>query len=227
MTDRRAVMAASNNADWYEIIFAAHGCGFRRVPGGLVAVDSPPALHSWVTISSPEIDTSLLDRIAEMARGEEFVVKDSFCSLDLEALRLEPFIEASWIHCAEPLSVDTSDWQAVETPEELRRWERAWADGELPTVRPFPDALLDRKEVAIWARVRGGVIDAGAIANRSDDCTGLSNVFGDDAAAAAARRCWSFGDGRPVVGYEWGEALDGALTAGFDAVGPLRICRRR
>ena len=71
-------------------------------------------------------------------------------------------------------------------------------------------------------------IIAGAIANRTDNVVGLSNVFAPEGAAA---RFWP---GRvsaaidafarlPLVGYESGSELAIALALGFEAVGPLRV----
>ncbi|MEM7446412.1 MAG: hypothetical protein AAF414_24040, partial [Pseudomonadota bacterium] len=68
---------------------------------------------------------------------------------------------------------------------------------------------------------------AGCIANRSEACVGLSNVFGEtvDAQlfAVAARLTADFGEGRTVVGYEASDTLDAALGCGFRAVGGLRV----
>ncbi|MEZ5375959.1 MAG: hypothetical protein R2733_05545 [Acidimicrobiales bacterium] len=227
MVDARAVMTARNNADWYATLFAAHGCRFDRFDDAFVAVDPPPPFHSWVTITAPELGVETQQRLAEMAKQVDFVVKDSFCTLDLDELRLQPFIEASWIYCEAPSETDLAAWHRVRSAADLEEWEAAWSDGSISPARQFPDALLGRPEIACWGRRRDGVIDGGAIANRSLDCTGLSNVFGDAAVMAAARLCWEFGDGLPVVGYEWSDALDEATAAGFAAVGALRICARR
>ncbi len=227
MADERALMAARNNADWYESLFEVHGRRYERLEQAFLAIDAPPPFHSWVTITAPDLGAELRQRLAEMAQQHDFVVKDSFCSLDLEALRLRPFIEASWICSRTPSRADTSQWQRVESAVALERWEHAWSDGSTSSAaRQFPATMLDRGEIACWGRVRNGIFDAGVIANRSEDCVGMSNLFGDDVTLAATWLCSGFGNGLPVVGYEWNEALDQAEDCGFSVVGPLRICGR-
>ena len=74
-----------------------------------------------------------------------------------------------------------------------------------------------------------GRVVAGAVATRSEQVVGVSNVFAaggrpEDAAwplvLEAVHRL--FPD-LPVVGYEHGEALAAALRHGFEPIGPLRV----
>jgi hypothetical protein len=68
---------------------------------------------------------------------------------------------------------------------------------------------------------------AGAIANRTGDVVGVSNVF----AHPDAERSWAgclitiinAFPGLPLVGYERGDELEIAERLGFTAVGPLRV----
>ncbi|MEZ5230154.1 MAG: hypothetical protein R2710_26865 [Acidimicrobiales bacterium] len=226
MVDARAVMTARNNADWYATLFAAHGCRFDRFDDAFVAVDPPPPFHSWVTITAPELGVETQQRLAEMAKQVDFVVKDSFCTLDLDELRLQPFIEASWIYCEAPSETDLAAWHRARSAADLEEWRRPGVTA--PSRRPDNS----RMHCSAGRRSHAGVGVATGHRrrrdrNRSLDCTGLSNVFGDAAVMAAARLCWEFGDGLPVVGYEWSDALDEATAAGFAAVGALRICARR
>jgi hypothetical protein len=72
---------------------------------------------------------------------------------------------------------------------------------------------------------------AGAVASRSEQVVGISNLFASQGGAAAA---WPMVLGAvhrlyptlPVVGYERGEYLDSALRHGFEAIGALRILLR-
>jgi hypothetical protein len=82
--------------------------------------------------------------------------------------------------------------------------------------------------IVVIAALMHDRIIAGAIANRTDDVVGLSNVFAPEGAAA---RFWpgcigtaidAFA-GLPLVGYESGGELAIALALGFEAVGPLRV----
>ena len=78
------------------------------------------------------------------------------------------------------------------------------------------------------ARAAGSATDAGCIGNRSEGCTGLSNVF---AASARPRdlRCGRGPGGvrsprgEPVVGYHRGAPLEAVRRVGFREVGRLRV----
>ena len=73
-----------------------------------------------------------------------------------------------------------------------------------------------------------GEVGAGAVASRSDQVVGVSNVFARDGGPDAA---WpvvldavhTLFPVLPVVGYEHGDDLAVALRHGFEPVGPLRI----
>ena len=117
-------------------------------------------------------------------------------------------------------------WWAVTTEAQLRAWEASWeVPGGSGFVRP---ALLKDETIAVLAGYDGDRVVAGAIANRSADVTGLSNVFdiaGDlesawaAGAAAAATLC----GGLPTVGYDSGDALAAAHGAGFESIGDLVV----
>ena len=225
--DPRAERAARNNADWYQAMFEAHGLGFERTDVAFRALDRTPAYHSALTIQSSEAGADIEGLVESMSTRDGFTVKDSFRALDLERLSLVPFIEASWIHRERPGAKAVDGWQRVTDDTELRRWEEAWSEGSPVAVEQFPPAILRRRDVALFGRTVDGRYDAGAIANLSADCVGLSNVFGAGALEAAADLCADFGDGLPVVGYERGDSLREALSIGFDDVGRLRVCAVR
>lgn len=91
----------------------------------------------------------------------------------------------------------------------------------------FPDLLLDREDVIFLGRLEAGRFTGGCIANLSNECVGLSNVFAESPSqrsfAEAANAASSVGGRFPLVGFESGAELDHALSAGFQAVGKLRI----
>ena len=91
------------------------------------------------------------------------------------------------------------------------------------TSRHFPDSILGRHDVVLWGRLAGNGYDAGVIANRSDDCVGMSNVFGDQAMADAAILCARSTPGLPLTGYAWGDELIEAVNLGFETCGRLRV----
>lgn len=250
MTDPRAVQAAANNGDWYAMMFDVHGLRYRRDELLFWAEDPPPAYHSAAVVQAPDRSADVAERIPDRETQARFGIKDSFAQLPLDQLDLAELFAAFWLWGQDLPPVDTAGWERITTPDHLMAWEAAWRDSGSPTeVRQFPDPTLDRPDVAIFgrrSRPDAGAnnepgtgsdagfqigfdvgFDAGVIANRSGDCVGLSNAFGPaEAYPAAAALCQQFGDGLPVVGYEWGDDLATALAAGFVTVGELRVLYR-
>lgn len=225
MADERAVMAARNNADWYELMFEAHGLRYDRTPGAFVALDQPPPYYSWMTLQDPGPGPEVVEIIRREAERPTFGIKDSFHVLDLPSLGLAELFSASWMWADNPAAgADTTGWRRIADDAALVAWEAAWSERSPGAERLFPPALLHRSDVALWGREADDGFDGGAVANRSSDCVGMSNVFGPGAVPAAARLCAAFGAGLPVVGYEWGDALATALRTGFEPTGPLRVC---
>jgi hypothetical protein len=91
----------------------------------------------------------------------------------------------------------------------------------------FPAGFLLRNDVVFLGRMARGRLVAGCIANRSDDCVGLSNVFAEEPSATtfaeAADAVAAISGDVPVVGYESGAELDHAIQASFAMTGDLRI----
>ena len=113
----------------------------------------------------------------------------------------------------------------------LAEWERAWCEAHHDTnrARVYLPELLEDRGVAILAARRNNQIVAGAIGNRSDGVIGWSNMFVKEVrdfrgcAAGSLRMLAEVFPDLPVVGYEGGDALRGALLSGFEAMGPLRV----
>ena len=90
-----------------------------------------------------------------------------------------------------------------------------------------PDLLTD-----LDVRVLAALVDhrpvAGAIAYRTGDVIGVSNVFlgrpqGWPEVMGAVATCFP---GLPLVGWESGGLRSAAVAAGFDDLGPLRVLLR-
>jgi hypothetical protein len=80
----------------------------------------------------------------------------------------------------------------------------------------------------VLAGYDGDRIVAGAIANRSVNVIGLSNVFGaagelDSAWAAGAAAAATLWGDLLTVGYDSGDALHAAHNAGFESIGELVV----
>ena len=230
--DPRARLGSHNNADWYEAMFTAHGRGYDRTPFAFIGQDPPPPYHSNLTTTSPEPSDAQIRAIDEVAEWfpDGFGIKDGFCGVDLRRWGLEPFIEASWLWSA-PRTPRTP-WLRIRTKDELIAFETAWKAMGSPSDHPqFPTTLLDRDDLAFFAEVVNGQIQAGCIGHRSRDCVGLSNVFGADRTQILFETVASvvqvLQPGAPLVGYDWGEDLVLMQACGFEAVGSLRICATR
>lgn len=233
--------AAHNNALWCNTVCRAHG-----IPGEFHA-------HLWlnhhrvprfypnvVTLSSAEglaEQQAALQALIAEGKLDSFAVKDSFCTLDLAPLGFHLLFEATWLWRApsppEPMTAfDEIQWAIIHQPPELARWETAWNgladDSATLPARIFPASLLDDEDLVFIAAYREGQIVAGAIANRTGEGVGLSNVFTPPLEvshfwAGCVTLAGQAFPGQPLVGYERGEELIMARERGFEALGPLRV----
>jgi hypothetical protein len=224
MGDPRAAMAAQNNADWYALMWDLRGLRYVRDPYGFRAIDPPPPYHGWAVVADP--NAPLRGFVAPCLAEKGFGVKDAFAADDLSDLGLARLFDASWLWHPAKTQTATDEWEQITTPNALGDWETAWDDTLPCDHRQFPDAILARPDIGIWGRRNGAMFDAGVIAHVSDDCVGLSNLFGDGARGAATALCAAFGQDRPVVGYEQGDALAQALDDGWIETGPLVVWHR-
>ena len=221
MNDNRAMMAARNNVDLYETMFAAHGLSYERLPFAFAAIDPPPPFYAHLSVLMPDHADAVRDRIEQL--GQHFTgpigVKDSFCELD--AREESMLLSATWLWRQKAADMP-GGWKTIETEDALGAWETAWR-GAPSAVQQFPEAMLNDPAIRFFASWQDGRIVAGGIANLSEDCVGLSNVFPDQAFADAADCAAAFAPALPVVGYESGAAGDAALASGFVATGQLRV----
>lgn len=227
-TTGQAREAARNNADWCAALCRAHGITGREGPYAWTSPRRTPLYYPDAVTLTPEASPGdVLGSIDLTAPGAS--VKDSFAVLDLSDDGFEVLFEAQWIHRAAP-DPTGKGWQLVDGEGELAAWERAWSDGGSEGL--FPPALLaEPGHSFLVERDERGEATAGAVAGRSGDVVGISNLYavdGDQDAAwagclATVARLWP---GREVVGYESGDDLAAALRAGFAPAGPLRVWLR-
>jgi hypothetical protein len=237
----RAAQAARNNAIWCDTICRAHGipCEFHAQIW-LSRQPVPRFYPNAVTFVNPLAGSAQLAHIYQLL-GEALPasagVKDSFCTLELAPIGFQQLFEATWLWRASRPQLDREvarvDWVRVRDADELATWEVAWngplaGEQSAPLARVFSPALLADPDIVFIAALLHERIIAGAIANRTDDVVGLSNVFAPEGAAA---RFWpgcvgaamdAFA-GLPLVGYESGGELAIALSLGFEVVGPLQV----
>jgi hypothetical protein len=202
--------AVGNNARWCDAVCRSHGLATRFSGDLWCALGGAPRFYPDVVTLRP---SAAAEDVLAHAPGS---VKDSFACLGLPGY--EVLFEAQWLVHRSPLPGETTlAWSPVSAVDE---W--AAAAGLEGIILP---PLLDDQDVRLMAGRRGqaGPIAAGAILNATGDVVGLSNVFGDvqwrDLPAVAA----AVFPGRPIVGYEHGDALDDAVAAGFEPLHPLRV----
>ncbi|MCL5994544.1 MAG: hypothetical protein M1546_00625 [Chloroflexi bacterium] len=234
--------AAYNNARWCDAVCRAHG-----IPGEfheslwLNRHPVPRFYPNAVTLSNTRglaEQRALIQDLIATSTLPNLAIKDSFCALDPAPFACHLLFEATWLwrSTSLPKPLDTATrfhWGVVTEPSDLARWETAWNgpsadDQSLPPARIFLPALLTDNDIAFVAAHQDGHIVAGAIANRSGDVVGISNVFTreEDAprfwAGCVATVMDQF-PGLPLVGYESGSELVIARQCGFAALGPLRV----
>jgi hypothetical protein len=190
---------------------------------------TPPYYPDAVTLDRAAVATSILERIDTTT--PHCSIKDSFATLDLTPFGFRIVGEAEWIYrearSYPGASLSGMRWMAIETAGQLVEWESAW-DADGAQAHLFRPALLENPLVAVVAGYVDGSIVAGAIANRTEDVVGLSNVFTRDGDLEGA---WigilSYMDtampGLAIVGYETGDALATTRRQGFLPLGALRI----
>ncbi|MFE2306778.1 hypothetical protein [Streptomyces sp. NPDC059411] len=226
------LLAARNNAEWCDAVCRAHGLeGSLGEDVWTSARRTPPYYPDAVTLTRGTDGAALIDAIDTDSPGAS--VKDSFAALDLAPAGFEVLFDAQWIHrpatapAPDAAPAPSLDWSRVGSADELEAWEAAW-DGEGSTGL-FRPALLTADIAFFAGRDPDGRILAGAVANRTGEVVGISNVFTADGTPDDA--AWSGGlasiaglwPGHEVVGYESGDDLDPARRHGFTTIGPLRV----
>jgi len=238
--------AAHNNAMWCDAVCCAHGRPGEFLDGMWINCHETPRFYpNAVTLSGGRGSSLQLQHIHDLLQSRipgEFAVKDSFCTLDLAPFGFRILYEAEWIWRAASRSrpggrVPGVSWVKVTRVSELADWESAWG-GEfvgaphLTRERIFLPSLLADANIAAIAAYQDRRIVAGAIANRTGNVVGLSNMFvpayDEDAfrAGCVAGVIDAF-PGLPIVAYEPRRALAQGPTPSFDVLGPLRVWAKR
>ena len=214
---------ASNNADFYDAIFRAHGLPRKRTGQLWLTEADPPPYYSNLLLLDPAGQGELLNaarRLTE-AKAKPFSFKDGFSVIDGSRVSFSLLFSATWI-MREPGGLARAPWTSIQTKPALAAWEKAWNATSPASIRVFPDRVLDDPALAFFGAESAEGFSAGCIVNQSSDCVGLTNIFGgsyEDALACAL----SVANGKPIVGYERGEFLAEALSVGYRTVGPLNI----
>lgn len=233
MTDR-IELAARNNALWCDAVCRSH-----RLSGTLDSVAwssstrTPPLYPDAVTLSATPHAADILRRIDGSAGAS---VKDSWTSLDLAAAGFTPVIDGEWLWLdpvgAEGVAAipaaDQRRWRSLESGAEMAQWSRAWAQNPQHATILRPQLLHEAGVHVLAAGDGDDDFVAGCIVNVTGEVAGLSNLFSSDGDDA---RTWSealsaaspLAPGRVLVGWESGDGVDAARSAGFETIGPLTV----
>jgi hypothetical protein len=221
--------AARNNAEWCEAMCRSHGLTGAFGPQAWTAAVRTPLYYPDAVTLTPAADAAaLVDAIDTAAPGAS--VKDSFADCHLTGSGFGVLFDAQWIwRPAGPPAVSSDlEWDVVSDPAQLREWALAW-DGGDGSADLFGPALLEDAATSVLAgRTADGRVVAGAVASRSDQVVGVSNVFaldgeGDAAWPGVLAALHGLFPAVPVVGYEQGEDLEAAARHGFEPMGSLRV----
>lgn len=211
--------AARNNARWCDAVCFASDKGGRFLEHIWVNADPVPRFYpNAVTLTRGEADIAEQREIVRILLKSNlpgrWAVKDSFCTLDITRLGFDVLLEANWIRKRHP---------EPGQPRAGLVWERGNLEGS-----DLPASLASDANFAKFVGTRGGSVVAGGTFYRTETIVGLSNVVAEsgdavavwhDLAGIAAREF----PGLPLVGYESGNELDAALTAGFEVGEALRV----
>jgi len=224
------VLAARNNALWCDAVCRTHGLrGSVDDSAWSSPTRTPPYYPDAVTLS-PAVDEH--DLLARIDASDGCSVKDSWSCLDLTAEDFARLVVGEWLWL-DPRrpggAADGRHWRRIATADELAAWVGVWATdpGDAWILRA---ELLDEPGVHVLAASDrpGGDIVAGGIVHQTGEVAGVGNLFDRDGdverawlgAATAAR---TVAGGIPLVGWEAGDSIAAAESAGCERIGPLTV----
>lgn len=235
---QKAEQAALNNALWCDAVCDTHGCSGEFREAAWVNFQQTPMFYpNAVTLGGAGQAALHRECVQEMLTARmpvEWAIKDSFGTLELNPLDLKILFEGQWLYRSVtapiPPVCSAVQWEIITTASALQEWEIAWS-GESDVRDIFRPALLRNEDVAIIAARCSGQIVAGAIANRTVGCVGISNIFVPTHAAQEFRNgCIASAlaafPALPLVGYESGSDVADMQAVGFEVVGELRVWLR-
>lgn len=215
-------IAVMNNILWCQMVCETHGAKYKTTENTWGLLTKAPPFYPDIITSKKNV--SLQEVINFIGNRPITSIKDSFSNLDLEPFGFQFLFEAKWMF-HDPISPKEAihhKWHVIQSEDELREWTSIYGwDGMIKT------ELLKRNEVEIFIRENDNN-KSGFITNLGAGAVGISNVFSE---RSSSEGLWSeivqeVSDryrGFPLVGYEHGEELEAALSAGWKTVGPLRV----
>jgi hypothetical protein len=210
--------AARNNALWCDTVCRTHGLSATFGGQTWVSHERSPLFYPDAVTLAPGLRVDQV--LAGVTGGLGCSVKDSYADVDLSGHGFSVLFEAQWfVHHGGDYDSDL-DWRACE---DFDTWAGGWSGGQPQDVLR-PELLFDPLTMLLTGS-RDGVVTAGAIAYRSDDVVGVSNLFGppDQAWPGVIGQVTRRFPGIPIVGYEYGDDLAAARRYGCEPLGPLRV----
>jgi hypothetical protein len=218
-------LAVRGHAAWCDLVCRLH----RFAPEGDArlwwsARRTPDLCPDAVTLVPEASEFDVLSRINDSFGAS---VSDSFATLDLTGQGWTVLFDGTWVARPPGSGGDEAMASAFAVVRErfaFAAWCRAWG-GQADAL---PTGLRRASGVTVLGREGDGEFVDGGMVHRTEiggtAVAGLWNVFGAwaEVADAVSRRhpeAW-------VVSCERGAGLDAALTAGFNAIGPLRLWTR-
>jgi hypothetical protein len=221
--DPRLRAAVDASIGWYGDLCALHGVGAMLADGLWSTLTAPPPLHSDAVVVEPGVTAdAILDRLDGRTHCG---VKDSFATMDLSAGGMDVLFSATWMHREAGPSPEHSaplGWAAVTTAAQLDEWT-----GLHDTRDVLLPPLLQQPHFRFLAKYVDDRIVAGAVARLGSGIVDVSNVYAVPGQqldwAELAEVVGAAFPGRPLVGYERGDALRAAVAGGFVATGDLKV----
>lgn len=221
MPDDLLRAAVRENASWCDVVASAHGLtGSWSSTMWSCPSRTPPLFPDAVTLSRVATMADVVDRIDVSLPGA--TVKDSFAALEVGD-SWAVLLDGTWLHHGPGTArVEVEPWGTVD-PERFDSWLTAWGGPShvLGPLRLDPDVTI--------VAGPGEIITSGAVLHHDGLVVGVSNLFAPAEAdpvatwagcVEAAARQWP---DRPIVGYESGDDLEGALARGSVPLGPMRV----
>jgi len=223
--DPRLRSAVDASVGWYEDLCTLHGVGSVLTDGLWSALETPPPLHSDAVAVEPAVTADQV--LARLDGRAHCGVKDSFATMDLSVEGMSLLFSATWIYrdSGRHERGVPPGWEPVTSADELNAWTGNHDTGDV-----LLPPLLRRAHFRILARYVDDRIVSGAVARLGSGVVDVSNVYTVGGYqldwAELAEAIGAYFPGRPLVGYERGDALNAARDGGFVPTGDLRVWLR-
>lgn len=225
LADELLRCAVLNNAEWCDIVCAAHGApGLAQQNIWRSAGPVPHGYPGLVTLNCTVDAGAVANAINGLPSLRSLT--DSFNTIDMGTRGFKKLFEAQWLTYPDEIKT-TLNFKFADTADQLKKWAIARSDGEPAAI--FNQAILCHPDVSFIYTGDEDEMISGAIILCSNGVAGISNFF----CKANPNNHWpgciavaqSFTN-LPVVTYESGDALSRALAIGFKPIGPLCVWER-